>query len=67
MARPKQSAADYIELHDGEMRIILGELVENAGKINMHWVFGLNQAREQPEMALKHLIDAEILWTSSFG
>lgn len=61
MARAKQTAADYIERHDGEMRIILGELVENAGKINMHWTFGLNQARQYPETALKHLIDAEIL------
>lgn len=61
MARAKQTAADYIERHDGEMRVILGELVENAGKINMHWVLGRDQAREYPEAALKHLIDAEIL------
>ena len=37
MARAKATAADYIERHDGEMRIILGEPVENAGKINMHF------------------------------
>lgn len=45
MVRTKQTAADYIERHDGEMRIILAELVESAGKINLSWTFARNQAR----------------------
>lgn len=60
MARKKQTAADYIERYDGEMRIILGELVEHAGRINMWWTFALDAAREDPERALTNLIDAEI-------
>lgn len=60
MAREKPTAADYIERHDGEMRIILGELVEYAGKINIWWTFARNQARKHPEAALTNLIDAEI-------
>jgi hypothetical protein len=42
------------------MRIILGELVEYAGKINIWWTFARNQARKHPEAALRNLIDAEI-------
>ena len=60
MARKKQTAADYIERHDDEMRIILGELAEHAGKINMWWTLAVRAAREHPEQALTDLIDAEI-------
>lgn len=60
MARGTQTAADYIERHDGEMRIILGELAENAGQINMWWTFARNAVRDEPERALALLIDAEI-------
>jgi hypothetical protein len=60
MVRKKLTAAEYIERHDGEMRIILGELVEYAGKINLWWTAARNQARERPEDALTNLIDAEI-------
>ena len=35
LSRSTQAAADYVERCDGEMRIILGELAENAGQINM--------------------------------
>lgn len=60
MTRRTQTAADYIERHDGEMRIILGELAENAGKINMWWTFARNAVRDDPDRALTRLIDAEI-------
>lgn len=33
MPRTKQAAADYIERHDAEMRIILGELAEVSHQI----------------------------------
>lgn len=61
MAGTKQSAADFVEGHDGEMRIILGELAENAGKLNMLWTFALHHVREDPHRALTLLIEAEIL------
>lgn len=60
MARAKLTAADYIERHDQEMRIILGELVEYAGRINIWWTFARNQARKHPEAALTNLSDAEV-------
>lgn len=56
----KLSAAEYIQQHDGEMRVILGELLEYAARINIWWTFAQDQAREHPEAALKNLIDAEI-------
>lgn len=60
MARKKQTAADYIARHDDEMRIILGELAEYAGKINMWWTLAVRAAHRDPEQALTHLIEAEI-------
>lgn len=60
MARNKQTAADYMERHDAEMRIILGELVENAGRINMWWTFAHSTVRQDPQRAFELLIDAEI-------
>jgi hypothetical protein len=60
MVRKKQTAAEYIDRHDGEMRVILGELAENAGEINMLWTLAVMQARQHPEGALEKLIDAEI-------
>jgi hypothetical protein len=60
MVRKKQTAADYIDRYDDEMRIILGELAEHAAKINMWWTFAVHAARKHPEQALTHLIDAEI-------
>ena len=59
MARTKQTAADYIEAHDDEMRVILGELAEHAGRINMWWTLAVNAARKDPERALTHLTEAE--------
>lgn len=59
MARAKETAADYIERHDDEMRVILGELAEYAGKINMWWTFAVHAARKHPEQALTHLTEAE--------
>jgi hypothetical protein len=60
MVRNKQTAAEYIERHDGEMRVILGELAENAGQINMWWTLAVGSVREDPERALELLIDGEI-------
>ena len=60
MARKKLTAAEYIERHDGEMRVILGELAENAGKLNMLWTLAVSQARQHPHGAMQKLIDAEI-------
>ena len=60
LTRNNQTAADYIERYDGEMRIILGELVEYAGQINMWWTSARNAVRQDPERALTLLMDAEI-------
>lgn len=60
MARTKQTAAEYIEEHDFEMRVILGELAENGGKLNMLWTLARMGVLEAPERALEDLIDAEI-------
>ena len=49
MARTKQTAADYIERRVGGMRII-----------NMWWTNALDAARENPELALSNLYDAEL-------
>jgi hypothetical protein len=60
MARKKLTAAAYIEKYDGEMRIILAELAENAAKINLWWTFACSKARRYPDRAMTDLIDAEI-------
>ncbi len=61
MARGKVSAADFVEDHDEEMRIILGELIENAGKLNLLWEAARRVVREDPDRALTLLVEAEIL------
>jgi hypothetical protein len=61
MARGKVSAADFVEAHDDEMRIILGELVENAGKLNRLWETARRVVRKDPDYALTLLVEAEIL------
>ena len=61
MARGKVSAADFVEARDGEMRIILGEMVENVGKVEMLWQAARNAVREDPGHALTLLVEAEIL------
>lgn len=60
MPRQKPSAAEYLERHDAEMRLILGELVEYAGRINLWWRHAALVVRDHPEQALTDLIDAEI-------
>jgi hypothetical protein len=60
MARRKLTAADYIQKYDGEMRVILAELAENAGKINLWWALAASKARRHPDRAMTDLIDAEI-------
>lgn len=59
MPRPKQTAADYIERYDPEMRIILGDLVEYAGKITNWWTDARLWAREDPGQAMTSLVHAE--------
>jgi hypothetical protein len=61
MARRKQTAAEYIEEHDFEMRVILGELAENAGKLNMLWTLASDQAHASPQLAFDKLIDALVV------
>jgi hypothetical protein len=60
MPRHKQSAADYIERHDPEMRIILGELVEVSGQINLSWANAALLVRDHPKKALSDPVDAEV-------
>ncbi len=60
MGRRRQTAAELIEEHDVEMRVILGELIENAAKANVNWDAAVRLARHLPERAFEALIDAEI-------
>ena len=60
MACKKETAAEYIERHDGVMRIILGELFENASAINLWWGHASSVVRTDPDGAESLLIDAEI-------
>lgn len=60
MARKKLTAAEYVELHDGEMRTILGELIENAAKANLHWKNAHGLVRDDPDRALTELVEAWI-------
>jgi hypothetical protein len=59
MPRQKRSAAEYLEAHDAEMRLILGEMVEYAGRINLWWRNAALAVRDHPDQALTDLIDAE--------
>ena len=54
----KVSAADYIERYDGEMRVILGELAENAAIINLNWARAVERVRRSPDTAMTALVDA---------
>jgi hypothetical protein len=58
MAPRRQTAAEYIEEHDFEMRVILGELAENAGQLNMLWTLASMQALKSPQLAFDKLIEA---------
>jgi hypothetical protein len=54
----KLGAADYIERYDGEMRVILGELAENAAVINLNWARSVERVRRSPDTAMTSLVDA---------
>jgi hypothetical protein len=57
----KLSAAQYIERHDVEMRVILGELVENVAAANLHWTHAATLVHRSPEAASKHLAAAWVV------
>lgn len=59
------SAAEYIGRYDGEMRVILGELVENAARVNTHWAAASQLVRHHRERALKELADAWVALTTA--
>ena len=50
MPRQKRSAAD-LGAHDAEMRLILGEMVEYAGRINLWWRNAALVVRDHPDQA----------------
>jgi len=60
MPRRRQTAAEYIERRDAEMRIILGELAENAVRANLGWAAAVRAARLDPDRALTELVEVEI-------
>lgn len=51
MPRQKRSAAEYLDAHDAEMRLILGEMVEYAGRINLWWRNAALVVRDHPDQA----------------
>ena len=57
----RQSAADYLKARDPEIRVILAELAESAGKANWHWSLAVEYIDQYPEKALEHLVKLEIL------
>lgn len=59
MPRKRATAADYMERHDPEMRIILGELVENAARVANWWTSARLEVADHPDRALRTLADAE--------
>lgn len=61
MARSKQTAARYLATHDQEMRVILGEMIQNAAKANVHWDAAERSIGVDPERALEHLADAWVV------
>ena len=65
MARRKLTAAEYIERYDGEMRVILGELAENAARANNHWTMAVDVVRRNPERALEELSEAWVALATS--
>jgi hypothetical protein len=58
MPRPRLTAAEYVERNDAEMRVILGELAENAAHANVQWAAAVRLMRHDPERALEALVDA---------
>lgn len=60
MPRAKLTAADYIERYDPEVRIILSDLVDFAGKIKAWWTSARVLARDDPDQAMTDLIEAEM-------
>ena len=67
MPRRRLSAAEYIERHDPEMRVILGELGENAARVSLHWANAATSARHDPERALKELGEAWAALTTAIS
>jgi len=65
MTSRKLTAAEYIERYDDEMRVILGELVENAARVNLHWAAASEYVRHHPGHALKELADAWVALTTA--
>jgi hypothetical protein len=58
MPRRGLTAAEYIESVDPEMRVILGELNENAARASLHWANAASLARADPARAMKELAEA---------
>lgn len=65
MLRRRLIAADYIERYDAEMRVILGELAENAARVNLHWATAAYFVRRDPERALQELTEAWVALTTA--
>ena len=57
MPQRKVTAAEYIERYDPEMRVILGELVEKAAQVNIHWAMATHLVTHDPERALEELAE----------
>ena len=60
MARKKLTAAEYLNGHDAEMRVILDELLENAAKANVRWAAAQRHVSHDPDLALTELVEAMI-------
>jgi len=57
----RQSAAEYLHRRDAEVRVILAELAESAGKAAWDWALAVEYIDKDPEKALEHLVELEIL------
>ena len=58
MPRKKATAAEYLHRSDELMRVILGEMTQNAANANVQWDAAQRLIETKPEAALEHLAEA---------
>jgi hypothetical protein len=56
MPRKRLTAAEYLADVDEVMRLMLGEMIQNAADANVHWDTAVRLIGSRPESALEHLV-----------
>jgi hypothetical protein len=60
MRASSEHAVSLIRAHDGEMRVILAELAENAGRLASNWAGVLSTVSDDYTYARRTLYDMEV-------